>query len=125
MWDPERSLSSLLGVERKWPDQSPIDQRLMAPGYCRQLKEQAGWLVGAPDLRPYDCPAWRNSSSPWMGIDTAVADLTRHSYLSNGQHYFRKAAGAARYVHKKQARYSRMRTQFNVRYLVGYTPLVF
>jgi hypothetical protein len=60
-----------------------------------------------------------------MGIDIAVADPTRHGYLSNGQHYFRKAAAAARYVHKKQTRYSRLLTQFSVRYLVNYTPLGF
>ena len=89
------------------------------------MKEQAGWLVGAPDLRPYDCPARPNSSTPWTGIDIAVADPSRHGYLSNNQRYFKKAAAAGRYVHKKQTNYNRLLNQFSVRYLVDYTPLGF
>ena len=94
-------------------------------GWETRLKEQAGWLVGAPDLRPYDCPARPNSSTPWTGIDIAVADPTRHGYLGNGQRYFKKAAAAGRYVHKKQTNYNRLLNQFSVRYLVDYTPLGF
>ena len=36
-------------------------------GWETRLKEQAGWVVGAPDLRPYDVPARPDSSTPWMG----------------------------------------------------------
>ena len=42
-----------------------------------------------------------------------------------GQCYFKKAAAAARYVHKKQAKYNRLLTQQSIRYLVNYTPLGF
>ena len=66
-----------------------------------------------------------NSSTPWTGIDIAVADPTRHGYLGNGQRYFKKAAAAGRYVHKKQTNYNRLLNQFSVRYLVDYTPLGF
>ena len=90
-----------------------------------QLKEQAGWMVGAPDLRPFDVPARPDSSTPWMGIDVAVADPSRHGYLSTGQRYFKKAAAAARYVHKKQTKCNRLLTQHSIRYLVNYTPLGF
>ena len=33
-------------------------------GWETRLKEQAGWVVGAPDLRPYDVPARPYSSTP-------------------------------------------------------------
>jgi hypothetical protein len=94
-------------------------------GWETRFKEQAGWVVGAPDLRPYDVPARPNSSTPWMGIDVAVADPSRHGYLSSGQRYFKKAAAAARYVHKKQTKYNRLLTRHSIRYLVNYTPLGF
>ena len=77
--------------------------------------------MGAPNLRPFDFPARPGSSAPWMGIDAAVADPSRHGYLSTGQQYFKKAAAAASYVHKKQAKYSRPRTRHSVRYLVNCT----
>ena len=90
-------------------------------GWESRLKEQAGWLVGAPDLRPYDCPARPNPSTPWTGIDIAVADPSQHGHLSNNQCYIKKpaaaAAAAGRYVHKKQTNYSRLLNQFSVRYL--------
>ena len=89
------------------------------------MKEQASWVVGAPDLRPYDVPARPDSSTPSMGIDAAVADPSRHGYLSTGQRYFKKAAAAERYVHKKQTKYSRLLTQHSIRYLVNYTPMGF
>ena len=89
------------------------------------MKGQAGWVVGAPDLQPYDCPAQPNSSTPWMGTDIAVADLSQHGYLSTGQCYFKKAAAAARYVHKRQTKYSRPPTQHSIRYLVDCTLLGF
>ena len=84
-------------------------------GLETRLKLQAGWVVGAPDLhiRPYDVPARPDSSTPWMGIDAAVADPSRHGYLSTGQCYFKKAAAAARYVHKKQTKYNRLLTHWN------------
>ena len=64
-------------------------------------------------------------TTPWTGIDIAVADPSRHGYLSNNQRYFKKAAAAGRYVHKKQTNYNRLLNQFSVRYPVEYTPLGF
>ena len=34
-------------------------------GLETRLKEQAGWVVEAPDLRPFDVPARPDSSTPW------------------------------------------------------------
>ena len=71
------------------------------------------------------CPCSARLVHPWMGIDAAVADPSRHGYLRSGQRYFKKAAAAARYVHKKQTRYDRLLTQHSIRYLVRNTPLGF
>ena len=87
-----------------------------------RLKGQAGWVVGAPDLRPFDVPARPDSPTPWMGTGAAVAGPSRHGYLSTGTRYFKKAAAAARYVHKKHAKRSRLPTRHSIRYLVNYTP---
>ena len=60
-----------------------------------------------------------------MGIDVAVADPSRHGHLSSGQRYFKKAAAAARYVHKRQGKYNRTLAWHSIGYLVSYTPLGF
>ena len=87
----------------------------------------ACWVVGAPDLRPFDVPARLDSSSPWMGIDAADADPSGPGYLSPGpgQRHFKKASVAARYVHKKRSKYSRILHQHSIRYPVTCTLLGF
>ena len=60
-----------------------------------------------------------------MGNDVAVADPSQHGYLSTGQRYFKKAAAAARYVHKKQTKYNRLLTQHSICYLVDCALLGF
>ena len=91
------------------------------------LKGQAGWVVGAPDLRPFDVPARPDSksSSPWMGIGPWVADPSQHGYLNPGELYSKKATAAARHIHKKQGRCSRALSRYSLHYLVTYTSLSF
>ena len=90
------------------------------------MKEQAGWVAGAPDLRPFDVPAQPDSSSPWMSIDQfIVSTSSRHGYLNPGEIYFKKAMAAVRYIDKKQSRYSRILSRHSFRYPVTYTPLSF
>ena len=98
-------------------------------GWETRLKEQAGWVVGAPDLRPFDVPAFPDSSTPWMSTVAATADPSRHGYLSTGQRYFKKVAAAARYAHQRQTKYNGLLTQHSIRYLASHmashTPLGF
>lgn len=94
-------------------------------GWETHLKEQAGWVVGAPNLQPFDVPTRPDSSTPWIDIDAAVAKPSQHGYFSTGQRYLKKAAAAARHVHKKQTNHGRLLTQHSIRYLVSCTPLCF
>ena len=89
------------------------------------LKEQVSWVVGAPDLRPFDVPARPDSSFKWMGIDAAVANPSWHGCLNPGELYFKKASAAARYIHTKQSRHSRIPSRHSIHYPVTYTPLGF
>ena len=63
-------------------------------------------MVGAPDPGPAMFLAGPDPPTPWMGTDAAVADPSRHGYLSTGQRYFKKAAAAARYIYvQKQTKH--------------------
>ena len=84
-----------------------------------QLKGQVGWVAGGSEVRPFDVSARPDSPTPGMGVSTAVADSSRHGYLSTGQRYFKKAAAAARYVHKKQTKDSRLPAWHSPSNLVG------
>ena len=71
-------------------------------GFQVQEGRTAHWVIGAPDLRPYDGIATHPQTGERLGFDLVVADPTRHGRLPTGSRYFKRGQAAALAMHRKK-----------------------
>ena len=92
-------------------------------GFHVQEGETAHWVIGAPDLRPYDGIATHPQTGERLGFDLVVADPTRHGRLPTGSRYFKRGQAAALAVHRKKCAYGRLVRTYQLRHAVDYKPI--
>ena len=64
--------------------------------------ENARWIRGRKDLRPFDVVWRKDASDKWTAIDVGIADPTRLSNLPSGKQYFKSGMAAARLADDKR-----------------------
>jgi hypothetical protein len=92
-------------------------------GFSVQEGETAHWVIGAPDLRPYDGVATHPETGQRTGFDLVVADPSRHGRLPTGSNFFKRGQAAALAVHRKKCAYGRLKRTYQLRNEVDYKPI--
>ena len=92
-------------------------------GFSVQEGETAHWVIGAPDLRPYDGVATHPETGQRIGFDLVVADPSRHGRLPTGSNFFKRGQAAALAVHRKKCAYGRLQRTYQLRHVVDYKPI--
>ena len=77
-------------------------------GFSVQEGETAHWVIGAPDLRPYDGIATNPETGQRAGFDLVVADPSRHGRLPTDSSFFKRGQAASLAVHRKKCAYGRL-----------------
>ena len=92
-------------------------------GFQVQEGETAHWVIGAPDLQPYDGIATNPETGQRTGFDLVVADPTRHGRLPTGSRYFKPGQAAALAVHQgKKCAYGWLVRTYQLQHVVDHKP---